>query len=168
MKNWPWKYFQPIEVLSPAGMEQLVKGTLMIQNHFMDKLEKFRTFVDWPMIINHGGHNRRGYRSPEENAKIANSSPFSFHMQGLAADISVRDIPLAKLKELAIEFGWHGVGYYPNANFIHVDLRPRLVNRTAIWEGQTMGIFIMRVALRVQSGKTGRLIKSKLGILSLR
>lgn len=132
--GWKWDHFSPEEVLSPDGLGKLKDGVLLIQTVLLDKLELFRMFLEHPLLVNHAGLHYRGYRSPHENYEIVKGEKFSFHMQGLAADISCKECELTHLREMAIKFGWHGVGYYPNNGFIHVDLRPRLTDRIAQWE----------------------------------
>lgn len=132
--GWKWENFKPFEVLSPDGLAQLERGVLLMQTNFLDKLELFRTFLGFPLLINHGTLKYRGYRSPKENYEIVKGEQFSFHMQGVAADLSCNKCDIAHLHEMALKFGWHGVGYYPNNGFIHVDLRPRLSNAVVRWQ----------------------------------
>jgi uncharacterized protein YcbK (DUF882 family) len=67
-----------------------------------------------------------GYRSPETNEKLRKTSSGvdkkSLHMLGYAADIRVPGIKTSELREIAIEVGGGGVGYYPRSDFIHVDI----------------------------------------------
>jgi uncharacterized protein YcbK (DUF882 family) len=93
--------------------------------------------VGEPLLINHAGLKYRGYRSPKENYEIVKGEKFSFHMQGLAADISLKVMSPEITKALfdkAVQFGWHGIGCYPSKSFIHVDLRPRLSERVVTWQ----------------------------------
>lgn len=136
MKNWKWPNFAPEEVLSPEGLEQLDRGILLVQPELLGMLESFRAFLGYPLLINHMNLRYRGYRSPRENYDIVHGEKYSFHMQGLAADISVPQLPLEQLRDNAVKFGWHAVGYYPKKNFIHCDLRPRIDNSyTVQWVG---------------------------------
>lgn len=50
----------------------------------------------------------------------------SFHYIGSASDISVPGVPDHQLKEFveAMDTGGMGIGIYPHAGFIHVDIRP--------------------------------------------
>lgn len=67
-----------------------------------------------------------GYRSPASNAQLAARSDGvakgSLHMQGKAIDIHIEGVPLADLRFAAIALQCGGVGYYPNSNFVHVDV----------------------------------------------
>ncbi|MAM34764.1 MAG: twin-arginine translocation pathway signal sequence domain-containing protein [Micavibrio sp.] len=66
-----------------------------------------------------------GYRSPKTNAMLrSNSSAVakkSLHMSGQALDIQVADVPISRLRDVAIKLKAGGVGYYPKSNFVHVD-----------------------------------------------
>jgi len=68
-----------------------------------------------------------GYRSPKTNAMLASHSeavsPRSLHMSGKAIDIRLPDVPLARLRDVALGLRRGGVGYYPDPanNFVHVD-----------------------------------------------
>ncbi|MCC7127069.1 MAG: YcbK family protein [Acidobacteria bacterium] len=66
-----------------------------------------------------------GYRSPATNATLRQRSEGvasgSLHMRGMAIDIRLADVPLAKLRKAALAAGRGGVGYYPASDFVHVD-----------------------------------------------
>lgn len=66
-----------------------------------------------------------GYRSAKTNAMLAARSggvaTHSLHMDGMAIDLSLPDVPLSDLRRAAIDLGGGGVGYYPRSNFVHVD-----------------------------------------------
>jgi uncharacterized protein YcbK (DUF882 family) len=66
-----------------------------------------------------------GYRSPATNAMLHAKSEgvaaHSLHMEGMAVDIRLADVPLVKLREAALAARRGGVGYYPASNFVHVD-----------------------------------------------
>jgi uncharacterized protein YcbK (DUF882 family) len=69
-----------------------------------------------------------GYRSPATNAKLRHHdrevAVHSLHMEGKAVDIRLpgRDLVGVRRAALAVQAG--GVGYYPRANFLHVDTGP--------------------------------------------
>ena len=69
-----------------------------------------------------------GYRSPATNALLRERSEEvakkSFHMSGMAIDIRLPDVDLAHLQAAALTLGLGGVGYYPESNFVHVDVGP--------------------------------------------
>nr|WP_247896335.1 DUF882 domain-containing protein [Azospirillum argentinense] len=49
----------------------------------------------------------------------------SFHMQGKAIDLRVPGLPLRTLQRAALSLRGGGVGYYPDSNFVHVDVGPK-------------------------------------------
>jgi uncharacterized protein YcbK (DUF882 family) len=65
------------------------------------------------------------YRSPQTNALLRRSSTgvaeHSLHMEGRAIDIRLRGVDTVRLRAAAVALGRGGVGYYPDADFIHVD-----------------------------------------------
>jgi uncharacterized protein YcbK (DUF882 family) len=69
-----------------------------------------------------------GYRSPKTNAMLhersAGVAVNSFHMRGMATDIRLPDVSLSNLHRAALEMQRGGVGYYPESDFIHVDVGP--------------------------------------------
>jgi uncharacterized protein YcbK (DUF882 family) len=75
-----------------------------------------------------------GYRSPKTNAQLrANGhgvAEHSLHMEGRAIDVRLKDCPLAKLRDLALQAKRGGVGYYERSNFVHLD-----TGRVRTWTG---------------------------------
>ena len=67
-----------------------------------------------------------GYRSPASNAALnARSSGVatrSLHMKGMAMDIRVPGVDLGQVRKAALALGRGGVGYYPQSDFVHVDV----------------------------------------------
>lgn len=71
-----------------------------------------------------------GYRSPRSNAALRKASSGvasrSLHMDGLAMDIRIPGVPLARVRDAAWALQGGGVGYYPGSDFVHIDVgRPR-------------------------------------------
>jgi uncharacterized protein YcbK (DUF882 family) len=75
-------------------------------------------------------HLVSGYRTRATNAMLqglsANSgvATNSYHIQGMAADITVPDIQLSHVRDLALNMQAGGVGYYPSSGFVHMDVGP--------------------------------------------
>jgi hypothetical protein len=70
-----------------------------------------------------------GYRSPEYNASLRGAARNSYHMQGMAMDISWAGINSETREEfvrIARSNGFRGIGRYgPSAgNFVHIDIGP--------------------------------------------
>ena len=74
-----------------------------------------------------------GYRSPKTNAMLRSEghsgvAAGSLHMQGMAIDIRVPGRTLATVQQAALALRLGGVGYYPTADFVHVD-----IGRVRLW-----------------------------------
>jgi len=67
------------------------------------------------------------YRSPKTNAMLRGRSARSgvaeksMHLTGQALDIHLPGIPLADLRDAALDVKRGGVGYYADSGFVHVD-----------------------------------------------
>lgn len=66
-----------------------------------------------------------GYRSPKTNKMLRKTSSGvakkSLHMKGKAVDLRMEDFETKRLRDLAINLGAGGVGYYSRSNFVHLD-----------------------------------------------
>lgn len=69
-----------------------------------------------------------GCRSPSTNRMLARHSSGvakkSLHMDGKAIDIRIPGVSLQSLRDVALSLRAGGVGFYPNSNFVHVDVGP--------------------------------------------
>ena len=69
-----------------------------------------------------------GYRSPATNAMLRASghgaASKSYHMKGMAIDIRLGDKDLKDVHTAALLMRAGGVGFYPEADFVHVDVGP--------------------------------------------
>lgn len=75
-----------------------------------------------------------GYRSPASNSLLTTNSSGvarrSLHMEGKAIDIRIPGVQLADLRRAGLMLKGGGVGYYPDSNFVHLD-----VGRVRTWDG---------------------------------
>jgi uncharacterized protein YcbK (DUF882 family) len=75
-----------------------------------------------------------GYRSPASNLMLTKHSSGvarrSLHMDGKAVDVRLPGVPLADLRRAGLTLQGGGVGYYPESNFVHLD-----VGRVRTWGG---------------------------------
>ncbi|HEY2358713.1 MAG TPA: DUF882 domain-containing protein [Phenylobacterium sp.] len=75
-----------------------------------------------------------GYRSPATNAALHARSEgvasHSLHMVGEATDVRIAGVDLARLRDAAWSLQGGGVGFYPQSQFVHVD-----VGRVRRWAG---------------------------------
>ena len=135
-KTWVTRFpdFKPSEVLSDDGLYAFARNIIVVNFEALDALQEFRNKLGKAILVNHGEHRRRGYRSFIENAAV-NGETYSYHMQGIAFDITAPEIPIPELAQAAKDFGWKGIGIYKKRNFVHVDLRSRLLGDTVTWEG---------------------------------
>lgn len=80
-------------------------------------------------------HVISGYRSPKTNQMLARRSSGvaknSYHMRGRAIDLRIPGIQSSKIREVGVNLGVGGVGYYPTSDFVHLDTGP---NRQ--WQGR--------------------------------
>lgn len=69
-----------------------------------------------------------GYRSPNTNRLLSehsrNVAKNSYHMKGMAADISIKGYNSRQLRAIALRLKGGGVGVYRGSNFVHVDSGP--------------------------------------------
>lgn len=90
----------------------------------MDQLYTLQYLIDYRLPF----HVISGYRSPSTNAMLCKTSRrvarHSYHIQGMAVDIRTPGRSVADLKRAAQSLEAGGVGYYPRANFIHLDTGP--------------------------------------------
>ena len=93
-----------------------------IDLRLLDLLHAIRTKVGQDSCL----HIISGYRSPATNAMLRRRSSGvarkSLHMKGYAADIRISGMPLAQLRQIAVDLNRGGVGFYPSSDFVHVDI----------------------------------------------
>ena len=66
------------------------------------------------------------YRSPETNAMLRARSravaKYSQHMLGKAMDTTLPGMSMSRIREVGMRMQRGGVGYYPDADFVHIDV----------------------------------------------
>ncbi len=124
---------------------EFIPESLKQLNHFLRDRRNGKTTEMNPKLLTlvHDLSNKLGtsnpidilcaYRSQATNDKMHREhrgvAKHSKHITGDAVDIKMPGIRLASLRKAAIELKSGGVGYYPKAGFIHVDIR----KRPAVW-----------------------------------
>lgn len=102
-------------------------GTLSVDEDFLDRLQALRTEFGRPMVIT------SGYRSPEHSVEARKPTP-GRHSSGIAVDVRARAADAWDLVELAVKFGFYGIGVSQREGrprFVHLDTRP--YSERAIW-----------------------------------
>jgi len=73
-------------------------------------------------------HVISGYRSPGYNAQLVKRSRraarHSLHVEGQALDFYIPGVKPRELRHAALKLRYGGVGFYPRAQFIHLDCGP--------------------------------------------
>jgi uncharacterized protein YcbK (DUF882 family) len=87
-----------------------------VDEKLVEKLQKLRDMVGKPIVIH------SGYRTPEYNKKVGGANE-SQHVEGTAADISIKGMNVEDLAKLAEKIGFDGIGIYVKQSFVHVDVR---------------------------------------------
>jgi len=98
---------------------------VMLHSLLLQKVKGLRYKIQKPVIIT------SGYRCPEYNLKVGGVKN-SYHLLGMAADVYVPGINLVDLLKVAEEIDFSGIGFYPQRNFLHLDIRPA---GPARWQG---------------------------------
>jgi uncharacterized protein YcbK (DUF882 family) len=92
-----------------------------IDTALLDQLYDLKTLLD----VKKPFHIVSGYRSPFTNARLRKKShavaKHSLHMQGRAIDIRIEGVATKVIRNAALSMRRGGVGYYPKADFVHLD-----------------------------------------------
>ena len=105
-------------------------GGLKVNQKLIDLLERLRWNIGgYPLYIN------SGYRCPKHNEEVdgvANSQ----HCFGNAADVACPEqLSFGQFKWYVEQLPFDGIGFYPDADFIHVDVRDGGRGAKIYWEG---------------------------------
>lgn len=105
-------------------------GALKTNPRLLALLEQLRADIGGlPLHIN------SGYRCPAHNQNVG-GVPNSQHTLGTAADVAVpAGLNFRQFAWYVDRLPFDGIGYYPDANFIHVDVRNGGVASKICWEG---------------------------------
>lgn len=136
--TWNIKYFKPEELLSPDGLRELSRNNFMLNVEAVAHLVRLREVIDQPILVNHAGLLRRGYRSQRENDAVSGGN-CSRHLQGNAFDCTPKNMDLIRFASIALNLGWCGVGIYLDKNFVHLDRRIAYNNKISLWVEKTRG-----------------------------
>lgn len=104
---WRWPHFAPKEIASKRD------GSILISAQALDKLQDARDLAQRPFYIT------SAYRDELHNALIG-GSPRSYHLEGRAFDISLRNFEKAELISILEQAGFTGLGI-SYRSFIHAD-----------------------------------------------
>ena len=116
----------------PAVLEKLNHFLRDWRNDDTIKMDPRLFDVVWETYRESGSqepvHIVSAYRSPQTNAMLRRRSKavaeFSQHMLGKAMDMHYMDVPMSRVREIAMRLQRGGVGYYPTAGspFVHLDV----------------------------------------------
>jgi uncharacterized protein YcbK (DUF882 family) len=86
---------------------------------------EFLNILDKKLGGNNEIHIISGFRSPTYNKLLRQEghhvARHSLHQVGKAIDISIPGTGLDKIRRVALNLKYGGVGYYPGAGFVHID-----------------------------------------------
>jgi len=113
----------------------LAKINHVMRDHYSgDACQMNVRLMDLLYDLQHRVHNDRpieiisAYRSPKTNLRLASLSDGvaknSYHTKGMAIDIRMEGTSLMKIHNTALDMRRGGVGYYPDSEFVHVDVGP--------------------------------------------
>jgi len=101
---------------------------VMLSLDLLTRLNHLRMVINKPICIN------SGFRCKKENERVGGVQG-SYHLQGMAVDIYVKDFLLYDLLMYAQEIGFSGIGFYEKENFLHLDVRS---GEKRIWKGRQL------------------------------
>ena len=123
--------FNKIEFESKDGSE-MPNWVLVNIKELAKDLQVIRDYIKTPIHIN------SAYRSPSHNNSVGGKTN-SYHIKGMAADITVKGYTPRKLYSVVRKLrkqgkiGVNGIGLYNG--FLHVDIREQ--NRLSLWDNSS-------------------------------
>lgn len=109
--DWPLNHFKPREIASKGN------GAILANWKSLQKLDALRASLGKPMVV------VSAYRDPAHNKRVGGAKN-SYHMRGMAFDISMANHNPQHFEAKARAVGFTGFGYYPHHNFMHIDTGP--------------------------------------------
>jgi uncharacterized protein YcbK (DUF882 family) len=120
-------------------IKALAKINHILRDHRSGEVKAIDTrLLDLLYVLSHQSNPQKpfhvisGYRSPATNQKLRKNSTGvaarSLHVQGKAIDIRIPGFKTRQLGHVARKLKAGGVGYYPQSDFVHVD-----VGRVRYW-----------------------------------
>jgi len=110
---WHWPNFKPLELADRWS------GELQIDTDFLDRLQRLRDVVGFPLIIN------SGYRDPAHNDAVSTTGENGPHTTGHASDIRIYGERAVVLVYHAIGLGFTGIGLQQKGSvesrYVHLD-----------------------------------------------
>ena len=89
-------------------------GETPIDEKLVEYLQKIRDHFGKPVHIT-------GYRCKAYNSAVPNAAPNSYHIYGMAADLSIEGVDPLEIAKYAESMGVLGIGHYDT--FVHIDTR---------------------------------------------
>lgn len=125
-------YRTPSGTFDPTALSEIDR---LLRCHYTNEIHEIdpRT-LDYLSLLDQqlgGGHDIQiisAYRSPSYNKLLKREghgvARKSLHLQGRALDVRFPSVDLSLLKKTALHLARGGVGYYPRADFVHIDSGP--------------------------------------------
>ncbi len=125
-------YWTPREGYIRESIKEISWG---LRDHHNDQVRAFDVNVldqfyamQLQMGLRSPVHVISAYRSPTTNSRLSTNTRGvarnSYHMQAMAMDVRLPGGRISDLYRVARSLGAGGVGYYPHANFVHIDSGP--------------------------------------------
>lgn len=106
------------------------RGLDLINPRLLDLLEQLRWNIGGlPLVLS------CAYRCPAHNAEVGGVMG-SQHVLGNAADVLLPDgLSMGEFRWYAAQLPFDGIGCYPAAEFLHLDVRAGGIGQHIYWEG---------------------------------